>query len=117
MLMKKFNNKSLLVLNKKIINCDSCERLLEFRKKIAREKIHNPIEIDNNKSDYPKMIIDEKLARKEAAKKIFSIRKLIGHKEEAKRIYNKHGSRKSGLKKTTIPLQKRSKIVKQKSLF
>ena len=86
-------------------------------KKIAKEKIHNPIEIDNNKSDYPKMIIDEKLARKEAAKKIFSIRKLIGHKEEAKRIYNKHGSRKSGLKKTTIPLQKRSKIVKQKSLF
>ena len=63
------------------------------------------------------MIIDEKLARKEAAKKIFSIRKLIGHKEEAKRIYNKHGSRKSGLKKTTIPLKKRSKIVKQKSLF
>ena len=86
-------------------------------KKIAKEKIHNPIEIDNNKSDYPKMIIDEKLARKEAAKKIFSIRKLIGHKEEAKRIYNKHGSRKSGLKKTTIPLKKRSKIVKQKSLF
>ena len=38
MLMKKENNKSLLVLNKKIINCDSCERLLEFRKKIAREK-------------------------------------------------------------------------------
>ncbi len=38
MLMEKFNNKSLLVLNKKIINCDSCERLLEFRKKIAREK-------------------------------------------------------------------------------
>ena len=41
-------------------------------KKIAKEKrVHNPIEIDNDKSDYPKMIIDEKLARKEAAKKIF----------------------------------------------
>ena len=38
MLMEKFNNKSLLVLNKKIINCNSCERLSEFRKKIAREK-------------------------------------------------------------------------------
>ena len=70
-----------------------------------------------NWSSFVLMTIDEKLARKEAAKKIFSIRKLIGHKEEAKRIYNKHGSRKSGLKKTTIPLKKRNKIVKQKSLF
>ena len=38
MLMEKYNNKSLLVLNKRIINCNSCERLLEFRTKIAREK-------------------------------------------------------------------------------
>ena len=38
MLMQKLNNKSLLVLNKKIINCNSCERLLEFRNKIAKEK-------------------------------------------------------------------------------
>ena len=38
MLMQKLNNKSLLSLNKKIINCNSCERLLEFRNKIAKEK-------------------------------------------------------------------------------
>ena len=38
MLMQKLNNKSLLGLNKKIINCNSCERLLEFRNKIAKEK-------------------------------------------------------------------------------
>ncbi|MBV68465.1 MAG: uracil-DNA glycosylase [Pelagibacterales bacterium] len=36
--MQKLNNKSLLGLNKKIINCNSCERLLEFRNKIAKEK-------------------------------------------------------------------------------
>ncbi len=38
MLMEKLNNKSLLSLNKKIINCNSCERLLAFRNKIAKEK-------------------------------------------------------------------------------
>ena len=38
MLMEKFNNKSLLVLNKKIINCNFCQRLVDFRTKIAKEK-------------------------------------------------------------------------------
>ena len=38
MLMEKCNNKSLIVLNKKIINCNSCERLFDFRTKISKEK-------------------------------------------------------------------------------
>ncbi|MEC8099986.1 MAG: uracil-DNA glycosylase [Pseudomonadota bacterium] len=36
--MEKFNNKSLLVLNKKIINCNFCQRLVDFRIKVAIEK-------------------------------------------------------------------------------
>ena len=38
MLMNKENNKSLLVLNKKIINCNICKRLKDFRAKVATEK-------------------------------------------------------------------------------
>ena len=38
MLMNKENNKSLLVLNKKIINCNICKRLKDFRTKVATEK-------------------------------------------------------------------------------
>ena len=38
MLMKKENNKRLLVLNKSIINCNLCKRLKDFRTKVATEK-------------------------------------------------------------------------------
>ena len=38
MLMKKENNKRLLVLNKNIINCNICKRLKDFRTKVATEK-------------------------------------------------------------------------------
>ena len=38
MLMKKENNKRLLVLNKNIINCNLCKRLKDFRTKVATEK-------------------------------------------------------------------------------
>ena len=36
--MNKTNKKSLIVLNSKIINCQSCKRLVDFRTKVAKEK-------------------------------------------------------------------------------
>ena len=86
-------------------------------KEINIENIHSPWEIKNNKSIYPKPMLDEKFARKEAARRIFAIRKVPTHKDEAKKIYEKHGSRKSGLKKTSLKIKKKKKQVTQKSLF
>lgn len=49
---------------------------------------------------YKMTIVDENQSRKEAAKKLYNIRKNLSFKEESKKIVKKHGSRKSGLKKT-----------------
>ena len=86
-------------------------------REINIENIHSPWEIKNNKSIYPKPMLDEKFARKEAARRIFAIRKESKHKDEAKKIYEKHGSRKSGLKKASLKIKKKKKQLTQKSLF
>lgn len=44
--------------------------------------------------DYPKPIVDEKIARKFAADQLYSLRKSYAHKQESAQVYKKHGSRK-----------------------
>ena len=68
-------------------------------KEISNEFIHAPHLAHNVDLNYPLPIVDEKMARTQAAAKIYKIRKDISHKFEAKKIVTKHGSRKSGLKK------------------
>lgn len=62
--------------------------------------IHTPWQSNVSMNGYPMPIVDEKMARKSAASKIYGLRKNNSHKETAKKIVVKHGSRKSGLKRT-----------------
>ena len=59
--------------------------------------IHTPWECPLLMREYPMPIIDEKIARKWAADKIYSLKKSARYKQEADAIVYKHGSRKSGL--------------------
>lgn len=68
----------------------------------SNELIHNPATEHSKLHDYPCPIVDEKSARKTAAGKIFNLRRASLHKEQAKKIFIKHGSRKS----TSIRRQK-----------
>lgn len=63
--------------------------------------IHTPWELPAKMNGYPMPIIDEKTARKSAANRLYGLRKNVGHRKEADEIVNKHGSRKSGLSRTT----------------
>ncbi len=76
------------------------------------EFIHAPWQKPEFLNDYPLPIVDEVIARKAAAQKIYSLRKNSGHKLVAKKIVTKHGSRKSGLKQTA-DLSKRTKAKKK----
>jgi hypothetical protein len=61
-------------------------------------------------------IVEESVARKAAASKIYKLRKEQSHKIESNKIYIKHGSRKPRMKK----IKKQVKIKKeeiQKNLF
>ena len=71
----------------------------------SNELIHNPATEHSKLHDYPCPIVDEKSARKTAAGKIFNLRRASLHKEQAKKIFIKHGSRKS----TPIRRQKYTK--------
>lgn len=63
--------------------------------------IHTPWQAASQMNGYPMPIIDEKTARKAAADKLYRLRKNnTTHKEVAKKIVSKHGSRKSSLLRT-----------------
>jgi len=63
--------------------------------------INTPWEVASKMNGYPMPIVDEKIARKSAADKIYGLRKNnTTHKEAAQKIVSKHGSRKPRLPKT-----------------
>ncbi len=60
--------------------------------------IHMPWQAESQMNGYPMPIVEEKAARKAAADKLYCVRKNNAlHKESAKKILKKHGSRKSRL--------------------
>ena len=61
----------------------------------SNEAIHNPTAANSRLTDYPCPIVDEKIARKTAAEKIYNLRRSTSHSEHAKKVFIKHGSRKS----------------------
>lgn len=67
---------------------------------LDREFIHTPWKMPDQLQGYPMPIVEEKSARKAAAGKLYALRKNSEHKEIARNIVDKHGSRKSGLPKT-----------------
>ncbi len=65
------------------------------------EWIHTPWQAPSQMAGYPMPIIDEKTARKRAADRLYGLRKNNQqHQAIARRIIDKHGSRKSGLPRT-----------------
>ena len=70
-------------------------------KNMPQQHIHQPWEAPEAMNGYPMPVVDEKLARKAAADKLYALRKTTGHRKTARKIVDKHGSRKAGLPKTT----------------
>ena len=68
---------------------------------VDQEFIHTPWQAVSPMGNYPMPIVAEETARKAAADKFYSLRRNnTEHKEVARRIVKKHGSRKSGLPRT-----------------
>lgn len=63
--------------------------------------IHTPWKNPSAMNGYPAPIVEEKSARKAAAERLYALRKDQSHRDIARAIVSKHGSRKSGLPKTT----------------
>ena len=83
---------------------------------VPKKFIHMPWENISYIKDYNFPIVEESVARKAAANKIYKLRKEQSHKIESNKIYIKHGSRKPRVKK----IKKQVKIKKeeiQKNLF
>ena len=75
-------------------------------REINQDFIHTPWLSPAQMKGYPIPIVDEKTARKEAASKIYGLRKNnTSHKETAKKIVHKHGSRKRPSIKTKAKKQ------------
>ena len=62
---------------------------------VTTEALHGPSIERAPISNYPLAIVDEKLARKTAAERIYNLRRDASHKETAKNVFKKHGSPKS----------------------
>ena len=67
---------------------------------MRKEEIHEPWKTPLKMNGYPIPLIDEKSARKDAASKIFLLRKKTGFYENSKKIFDKHGSRKKLFKRS-----------------
>ncbi|MFQ3224132.1 MAG: deoxyribodipyrimidine photo-lyase [Lentimonas sp.] len=64
-------------------------------REIPRHCIHQPWAFPDKLNGYPTPIVDEALARKSAAAKIYALRRQKDHRAEAQAIVKKHGSRKT----------------------
>ncbi len=84
-------------------------------KDMPQEFIHTPWQCPEKLGNYPLPIVEEKSARKSAAEKLYALRKNSTHKQEAKKIVTKHGSRKSGLPRT-VGVKKTKKVSQNKQM-
>ena len=62
-------------------------------KDIPKQFIHKPWLLENSNLNYPKPIVDEKLARTAAQEKIYSLKKQIKNSDETISLVQKHASR------------------------
>lgn len=63
-------------------------------KEVPDENLHMPWKAPSKIGAYPLPVVEEKESRQAAAKRLYDLRKSPFHKEEAQKIYLKHGSRK-----------------------
>lgn len=78
------------------------------------EFIHTPWMSPSHMGDYPIPIVDEKTARKSAADKLYWLRRKDEHKEKARQVFNKHGSRKVRVSKNKVTQKKSKKLIDDK---
>ena len=64
-------------------------------KHLEGDMIHTPWKVPSQLNGYPLPIVEEKTARKEAADKLYAVRKQSTHRQTAQKIVSKHGSRKN----------------------
>jgi deoxyribodipyrimidine photo-lyase len=84
-------------------------------KNVNKDFIHTPWKSPFDLNGYPSPLVDEKLARKAAADKIYGLRKNTEHKYIAIKIVKKHASRKR--KSVLIDKKKKTKINPQGELL
>lgn len=77
--------------------------------------LHTPWQQPDKIGSYPLPIIEEKLARKQAADQLYGLRRDDTHKQTAKHIVQKHGSRKSGLRPKATGAKIKKNRTKQKA--
>ncbi len=83
---------------------------------MPKEYIHTPWELPEKLNGYPHPVVEERHARELAAKKIYEVRKASGFRYKARKIYEKHGSRKRSPQNTLGKRDKMSSIILQKEL-
>ena len=83
---------------------------------LPKDFIHMPWENINHIKEYNLPIVEETLARKAAASKIYKLRKEQSHKIESNKIFIKHGSRKPRVKKINKSIKIKKEEI-QKNLF
>ena len=83
---------------------------------VKNSEIHEPWRM-NLKTNYPTQIIEEQIARKKAADRLYRLRKNnTQHHLKSKEIAKKHGSRKSGLRNMQFNKQKKQPLFEQNQL-
>ncbi len=82
--------------------------LREFAAKQIQEHRREPL------GDYPGQTVDWWESSRAMRDKIWAIKKLPATKEEAQRVYDKHGSRRSGPKKKKTAAKKSDKVTPEK---
>lgn len=73
---------------------------------MPKEYIHQPWLCQSLMNGYPLPVVDEKIARNTASKKLYDLRKQSSHKCEAQEIVHKHASRKSRMVNSKKPIKK-----------
>ena len=90
--------------------------------KVPSDFIHEPWtwgQFDTECRGYPRPVVDHEQAARQAKERIFAVRRSEGHKDVARAVVVKHGSRKSGIRQHMGTRKRRAakKSDNQLSLF
>jgi deoxyribodipyrimidine photo-lyase len=70
-------------------------------RQIPTAMIHQPWQLLDQLNGYPLPIVEESIARKQAAAQIYKLRKSSDHRDESSKIVKKHGSRKKTTRRSS----------------
>lgn len=78
--------------------------------------LHTPWKYTNTIKDYPAPIVNEQEARKKASARLYALRKSPQHQTKARKIVQRHGSRKPSRKRKVAPIYLAQPIQEEFSL-